>query len=283
VDAWWATTLIVEYEKARGAVEKDGLVKGYNICVTKSVSAQPAKVYEGLLGWLSDSFEADLRDGWRVPGWRRASRHVQAPDSGEATAFHVGGTGAPERGRGRNQADGSRREDFRRAQPYSPAGSCGGRRDASRVGAGVGGGQGEECVKQPILLVPAFTASVGAQTHRFLGVELYEQPSISAGLSCCVFTRLGGGKTLESRSADRSSRMGVAIPERTRRPEPVRAKDPRFANHRTRCKYGRQLACNDFRRQDRAVVDAKTGTPLSTQKGIRHQHGRLHFEPISHV
>jgi uncharacterized protein YndB with AHSA1/START domain len=46
VDAWWTTTIIVEYEKARGAAEKDGLAKGYNICVTKSLAAAPERVLE---------------------------------------------------------------------------------------------------------------------------------------------------------------------------------------------------------------------------------------------
>jgi hypothetical protein len=35
VDPWWTATLAVEYENARGAKEKDGLPRGYSICVTK--------------------------------------------------------------------------------------------------------------------------------------------------------------------------------------------------------------------------------------------------------
>ena len=41
VDAWWSTTIVVEYEKQRGLLEKDGLPKGYNICVTKALPAPP--------------------------------------------------------------------------------------------------------------------------------------------------------------------------------------------------------------------------------------------------
>lgn len=46
VDAWWTTTIIVEYEKARGIAEKDGLPKGYNICVTKAVAVAPERAVD---------------------------------------------------------------------------------------------------------------------------------------------------------------------------------------------------------------------------------------------
>lgn len=49
VPAWWTTTLLVEYEAARGAVEKDGQPNGYNICVTKSIAAPPEKVFAAFL------------------------------------------------------------------------------------------------------------------------------------------------------------------------------------------------------------------------------------------
>lgn len=42
---WWATTIVVEYEKARGAIEKDGRPKGYSICSTKSIAAPIARVF----------------------------------------------------------------------------------------------------------------------------------------------------------------------------------------------------------------------------------------------
>lgn len=45
IDAWWATTLVVEYERSRGLVEDDGLPKGYNICVTKTISADTELVF----------------------------------------------------------------------------------------------------------------------------------------------------------------------------------------------------------------------------------------------
>lgn len=45
LDAWWATTLVVSYEAARGIVEKDGRPRGYAICVTKSIAVAPEKVF----------------------------------------------------------------------------------------------------------------------------------------------------------------------------------------------------------------------------------------------
>lgn len=66
VDAWWTTTLAVEYEKARGVLEKDGLAKGYNICVTKTLGAPPAKIYAALIDtarWLGAESSADVREG----------------------------------------------------------------------------------------------------------------------------------------------------------------------------------------------------------------------------
>jgi uncharacterized protein YndB with AHSA1/START domain len=44
-DAWWATTLTVEYEKHKGQTKKDGLPEGYSICCTKTISAPVEKTY----------------------------------------------------------------------------------------------------------------------------------------------------------------------------------------------------------------------------------------------
>ena len=49
LDTWWVTTLLVEDQKARGVTDKDGAPRGYNLCVTKSVAAPPARVYDALL------------------------------------------------------------------------------------------------------------------------------------------------------------------------------------------------------------------------------------------
>ncbi len=56
VDPWWTTTIIVEYERARGVFEKDGLPKGYNICATKALTAEPEAVlkqFSDASWWLS--------------------------------------------------------------------------------------------------------------------------------------------------------------------------------------------------------------------------------------
>ena len=69
VDAWWATTIAVEYEKHRDIRKKDGLYEGYFICSTKVINAEPAKVYQawtdpGLLAkWFGEGSKADAQDG----------------------------------------------------------------------------------------------------------------------------------------------------------------------------------------------------------------------------
>lgn len=66
VDSWWAVTLAVEYEKARGALEKDARIRGYGICATKSVTATPGAVYDALLdvrSWMGAGAKADPKEG----------------------------------------------------------------------------------------------------------------------------------------------------------------------------------------------------------------------------
>jgi uncharacterized protein YndB with AHSA1/START domain len=66
IDPWWTGTLLVEYERSRGVVEKDGRPKGYNVCVTKSVAAKPETVYAALADcgwWLGPRSKADVREG----------------------------------------------------------------------------------------------------------------------------------------------------------------------------------------------------------------------------
>jgi uncharacterized protein YndB with AHSA1/START domain len=46
VDAWWLSTLVVEYEGHAGIVEKDGRPKGYSICSTKSLKAPVGRVFK---------------------------------------------------------------------------------------------------------------------------------------------------------------------------------------------------------------------------------------------
>ena len=61
VDAWWITTLTVDYEAAKGIVEKDGRPKGYSICSTKTVGTPPARTFKAL------TTPADLAK-WFGPG-----------------------------------------------------------------------------------------------------------------------------------------------------------------------------------------------------------------------
>lgn len=68
-DAWWATTIAVEYERVRGMVEKDGRPTGYAICSTKTIAAELPAVFEafgkseGLARWLGAGARADFTDG----------------------------------------------------------------------------------------------------------------------------------------------------------------------------------------------------------------------------
>ena len=77
-----ATTIVSEYEIARGDLAKDGKPKGYSICPTKSIKASA----EGLLrrfrqrpkaldAWFGPKHDLDLRDGghWRNADGNRAT------------------------------------------------------------------------------------------------------------------------------------------------------------------------------------------------------------------
>jgi uncharacterized protein YndB with AHSA1/START domain len=67
--AWWAQTIAVEYERARGLHEKDGRPKGYAICVTKSIAAPPERIFDAfgdpavLAAWLGAGAKADFKEG----------------------------------------------------------------------------------------------------------------------------------------------------------------------------------------------------------------------------
>jgi uncharacterized protein YndB with AHSA1/START domain len=66
---WWAQTVAVEYERARGVYEKDGRPKGYAICVTKTVVAPPEKVFDAfgdpavMCEWLGADATAEFSEG----------------------------------------------------------------------------------------------------------------------------------------------------------------------------------------------------------------------------
>jgi len=72
VDPWWSATLNCEYEIARNAVEKDGKPKGYTICATKSIKADPTRCYEAfasakaLDAWFGPGHKVRFEDGGRL-------------------------------------------------------------------------------------------------------------------------------------------------------------------------------------------------------------------------
>ncbi len=75
VAPWWSSTIVAEYEIARGDLAKDGKPKGYSICPTKSIKA-PAKTCfaafsdaKALDTWFGPKHAVDLVDGGH---WRNA-------------------------------------------------------------------------------------------------------------------------------------------------------------------------------------------------------------------
>jgi uncharacterized protein YndB with AHSA1/START domain len=65
---WWATTVAVEYERAKGQLKKDGLLEGYGICSTKTINAPPATVYaawaedKSFAKWFAGGLKAKVAD-----------------------------------------------------------------------------------------------------------------------------------------------------------------------------------------------------------------------------
>lgn len=69
LDPWWIATLNIEYEAAKGIVEKDGRAKGYTICATKSIKAEAHACYDAFASaaaldrWLGSGHMLEFRDG----------------------------------------------------------------------------------------------------------------------------------------------------------------------------------------------------------------------------
>jgi len=69
MDPWWTTTINIEYEAAHGLREKDGRAKGYMICATKAIKAEPEACYaafasaKALDAWLGPGHKLDFKDG----------------------------------------------------------------------------------------------------------------------------------------------------------------------------------------------------------------------------
>jgi uncharacterized protein YndB with AHSA1/START domain len=70
LDEWWSTSLVVEYERARGDKEKDGRPKGYSICATKTIGAPVERVFEAWtdLAQLARWFGPRARVEWKEGG-----------------------------------------------------------------------------------------------------------------------------------------------------------------------------------------------------------------------
>jgi uncharacterized protein YndB with AHSA1/START domain len=69
VDIWWIPTIAIEFEKARGIVEKDGRPKGYSICSTKTIAASPGDVFAAFIdpatpgSWLGSKGKLAAAEG----------------------------------------------------------------------------------------------------------------------------------------------------------------------------------------------------------------------------
>jgi len=80
-DAWWVTTIVNEYEIARGDLAKDGKPKGFAICPTKSIKASPQKCFEAFASaraldqWFGPKHDLKLVEGghWHNADGNRAT------------------------------------------------------------------------------------------------------------------------------------------------------------------------------------------------------------------
>ena len=87
VALWWATTIVNEYEIARGDLAKDGNPKGYSICPTKNIAASPKKCFDAFASgpaldrWFGPRNQLDLREGgeWRCADGNRATVRKVSP------------------------------------------------------------------------------------------------------------------------------------------------------------------------------------------------------------
>jgi uncharacterized protein YndB with AHSA1/START domain len=71
-DAWWPTTIYVQYEGRHGVVKKDGLSEGYTICCTKTIGAPVEKTYaawtdpKGFASFFCDTGKQELVEGGAI-------------------------------------------------------------------------------------------------------------------------------------------------------------------------------------------------------------------------
>jgi uncharacterized protein YndB with AHSA1/START domain len=81
VEPWWSSTIVTEYEIARGDLARDGKPRGYSICPTKSIKASAAHCFaafadaNAMNAWFGPGHEVELREGghWRNGDGNRAA------------------------------------------------------------------------------------------------------------------------------------------------------------------------------------------------------------------
>ena len=72
VDPWWSATINCEYEVARNQLEKDGKARGYTVCATKTIKADPNACYapfssaKDMDRWFGSGHSLDLGDGGKL-------------------------------------------------------------------------------------------------------------------------------------------------------------------------------------------------------------------------
>jgi hypothetical protein len=110
--SWWGTTLVVEYERSKGIVKKDGRIDGYGICSTKSIKAPVANVQSALAEFLSAAENVRVKDGkgikatWKTDGVATTSEvDIALTSKDDKTSIVVNHN----RIDGRQEADGLRR------------------------------------------------------------------------------------------------------------------------------------------------------------------------------
>lgn len=133
-DTWWATTIWVEYERAKGVLKKDGRPEGYNICCTKGFAQTPEQIFphfaaeEAMRAWAPEWSGAmtegsafrcggctgvigrirpnkDIRMTWETPGFGPSEIEVQFTVTGAKTTVNI----FHKRMATRDEADGFRR------------------------------------------------------------------------------------------------------------------------------------------------------------------------------
>ncbi|MFQ5505005.1 MAG: SRPBCC domain-containing protein [Planctomycetota bacterium] len=71
VSSWWSSTIVVEYEAARGVLRRDGRPQGYMICVSKTIGVSVSQAFQAFAHasemdrWFSKGTRQDFSVGGR--------------------------------------------------------------------------------------------------------------------------------------------------------------------------------------------------------------------------